>query len=90
MSGLMCGLLAFCLLGSPLSPTFQPVNKACCPVNLATGSPLGHTPVFSPWLETLRFPAMEPIQSPWIADFPRRGSSCLFTFPQSPQCYFDY
>lgn len=79
-AGLVYGLLALGLLGSPHSPTF---NHAVLSPRAPTSA---HTPVFSPWLDTVRYPAMEAIQSPWVADAPHRSIDHML-FPQSPRVF---
>ncbi|EMD36217.1 hypothetical protein CERSUDRAFT_115161 [Gelatoporia subvermispora B] len=82
-AGLVYGLLALGLLGSPHSPTF---NLASQPALSPRAPGSAHTPVFSPWLDTVRYPAMEAIQSPWMADAPHRSIGNVL-FPQSPRVY---
>ncbi|OCH85043.1 hypothetical protein OBBRIDRAFT_740556 [Obba rivulosa] len=83
-AGLVYGLLALGLLGSPHSPTFHlaQAQQALSPRAPASA----HTPVFSPWLDTVRYPAMEAIQSPWVADAPHRSIDSVL-FPQSPRVF---
>ncbi|OBZ77441.1 hypothetical protein A0H81_01951 [Grifola frondosa] len=99
-AGLMVGLLAFGLMGSPASPSFRSVQSPHHPSALSFKpvSPLAdvrapmpsRTPIFASWLDSLRFPALESVQSPWIADSDKQYASldglCL-SFPQTPRSF---
>ncbi|CCM03474.1 uncharacterized protein FIBRA_05607 [Fibroporia radiculosa] len=95
-ASVLCSLLGLGLLGSPGSSSFSLGSPGgmgalfntigLSPSQFDPRAPsMIHTPLFSPWLETVRFPALEAVQSPWVPNLPRTGSDGLLAFPQSPR-----
>lgn len=74
------GVLGLAALASPLSPTPQ---NALSPTHDPRAPCSAHTPIFSPWLESLRVHSVDTLTSPWLPN--RRGSDGLWAFPQSPR-----
>ncbi|KZT02788.1 uncharacterized protein LAESUDRAFT_716574 [Laetiporus sulphureus 93-53] len=85
---LMYSLLALGHLGSQSSPSslLPPMPEVETAVSPRAPS-FVHTPIFSPWLETVRFPALEPIQSPWVPNHSSHSHDSYGSamFPQSPR-----
>ncbi|KAH9838038.1 uncharacterized protein C8Q71DRAFT_723268 [Rhodofomes roseus] len=79
-SKMIFGVLGLAALASPLSPT---PNNALSPTYDPRAPCSAHTPIFSPWLQSLRVHSVDPLTSPWLPN--RRGSDGLWAFPQSPR-----
>ncbi|KAH9923898.1 uncharacterized protein B0H18DRAFT_1013964 [Fomitopsis serialis] len=79
-SKMIFGVLGLAALASPLSPT---MNNALSPTHDPRAPCSAHTPIFSPWLQSLRVHSVDPLTSPWLPN--RRGSDGLWAFPQSPR-----
>ncbi|KAI0330286.1 hypothetical protein GY45DRAFT_758734 [Cubamyces sp. BRFM 1775] len=81
-TGLMYGLLALGLVGSPMSPSFRAMKSPAVQSSLNPGSRLRpippledpraalptRTPLFASFLDSVHMPGVEPIQSPWVPD----------------------
>ncbi|KAL7284155.1 hypothetical protein ACG7TL_001436 [Trametes sanguinea] len=81
-TGLMYGLLALGLVGSPMSPSFRAMKSPAAQSSLNAGSRLRpippledpravmptRTPLFASFLDSVHMPGVEPIQSPWVPD----------------------
>ncbi|KAI0360625.1 hypothetical protein OH77DRAFT_703924 [Trametes cingulata] len=81
-TGLMYGLLALGLVGSPMSPSFRGLKSPAVQSPLNAGARLRpipphedpravlptRTPLFASFLDSVHMPGVEPIQSPWVAD----------------------
>ncbi|KAL1943963.1 hypothetical protein VTO73DRAFT_3781 [Trametes versicolor] len=81
-TGLMYGLLALGLVGSPMSPSYHGIKSPAIKSPLAMGTRLRpippqedpravmptRTPLFASFMDSVHMPGVEPIQSPWVAD----------------------
>ncbi|KAI9063582.1 hypothetical protein FKP32DRAFT_1676291 [Trametes sanguinea] len=81
-TGLMYGLLALGLVGSPMSPSFRAMKSPAAQPSINAGSRLRpippledpravmptRTPLFASFLDSVHMPGVEPIQSPWVPD----------------------
>ncbi|KAI0372004.1 hypothetical protein BV20DRAFT_136065 [Pilatotrama ljubarskyi] len=81
-TGLVYGLLALGLVGSPMSPSFRGIKSPAVQSPLNAGTRLHpipphedpravlptRTPLFASFMESVHMPGVEPIQSPWVAD----------------------
>jgi len=105
-AGMIAGLLALgAMVGSPTFPTTRSfINSPSRTTTFSLNSPAGlfdvrspgsitpaqHSSILSPWLDVVHFHGHEPVQSPWVADYPRsggKGSTDLHRFPLSPSGY---
>ncbi|KAI8970877.1 hypothetical protein BD414DRAFT_501474 [Trametes punicea] len=82
-TGLMYGLLALGLMGSPMSPSFRAAKSPVVQSHLNPGARLRpippledpravmptRTPLFASFLDSVHMPGVEPIQSPWVPDY---------------------
>ncbi|KAM5537138.1 hypothetical protein V8D89_009284 [Ganoderma adspersum] len=104
-SGLMYGLLAMGLVGTPLTPTPTPtthsVKSPAVPGSFSSSvrlRPIGQlddpravmpmrTPIFTSFLDSVRMPGVDYVQSPWTPDHHYASLDGMFAelrFPQTP------
>ncbi|KAH9852579.1 hypothetical protein C2E23DRAFT_885708 [Lenzites betulinus] len=99
-TGLMYGLLALGLVGSPMSPSFRGIKSPGVPLAAAPRlRPIPahedpravmptRTPLFASFLDSVHMPGVEPIQSPWVADRQFASLDSMFagmSFPRTPE-----
>ncbi|KAI0777729.1 hypothetical protein BD413DRAFT_187572 [Trametes elegans] len=99
-TGLVYGLLALGLVGSPMSTSFSAVKSPGLktPLPLQRMRPIApledpravlpaRTPLFASFLDSVHMPDVEPIQSPWVADrqfASMDGMLAQMSFPKTP------
>ncbi|KAI0826562.1 hypothetical protein BC628DRAFT_240204 [Trametes gibbosa] len=101
-TGLMYGLLALGLVGSPMSPSFRGLKSPAAPLGAVTRlRPIPphedpravmptRTPLFASFLDSVHMPGIEPIQSPWVADRQYASLDGMFadiSFPKTPESF---
>ncbi|TBU48929.1 hypothetical protein BD309DRAFT_852814 [Dichomitus squalens] len=100
-SSLVYGLLALGLVGSPMSPSMNAIKSPAVPASYNPGSRLRpiapledpraimptRTPIFTSFLDSVRMPGVDAVQSPWVPDRHYASLDGMFAelrFPQTP------